>query len=331
MTAASGGAPGVVALGGGHGLAASLSALRRVTDRLTAIVTVADDGGSSGRIREEFGGLPPGDLRMALAALVNDDDWSRSWAELFQHRFPGSGQLGGHTVGNVVLAALMQTTGSPVAALDHCARLLGAAGRVLPMATQELEIVADVAGLDPADPTAITEVRGQVAVATTRGRVLDVRLVPEEPTNCPETLAAVHAADWVVLGPGSLYTSVLPHLLAPALRKAVLGTAARRLFVLNLAPQPGETDGFAPETHLEVLAAHAADLSLDVVLADADTVLDTRGLIDAAAALGARVHLASVAAGNGRPEHDPARLAAAFREVFGDAPEAGTSGGTRKG
>src|SRR4051794_37723691 len=157
------GSPRVAAFGGGHGLSASLEALRGLSGDLTAVVTVADDGGSSGRLRAELGALPPGDLRMALAALAGDDEWGQAWAALTQHRFDGVGSLAGHPVGNLVITALAEQLGDPVAALAMVGRLLGATGRVLPLATTPLEIVADVAGLDPADPGAPAEVRGQVA------------------------------------------------------------------------------------------------------------------------------------------------------------------------
>jgi uncharacterized cofD-like protein len=309
--------PRVVAFGGGHGLSASLGALRQVTDDLTAVVTVADDGGSSGRLRAELGALPPGDLRMALAALAGSDDWGRAWADLAQHRFGGTGSLAGHPVGNLIITALADQLGDPVAALDLVGRLLGAAGRVLPLATEPLEIVADVVGLDPADPGAPHEVRGQVAVATTRGRVVAVRVEPPEPPACVEAVQAVMEADWVVLGPGSWFTSVIPHVLVPEMAKALAGTRARRLVALNLIPQPGETDGFSPETHLEVLAAHAPDLELDVVVADRSTVVgDEAGLRDAAAGFGAELVIGDVACADGSPRHDPARLAAVYREIF---------------
>lgn len=309
-------APAVVAFGGGHGLAASLAALRRITADLTAVVTVGDDGGSSGRLRAEFGALPMGDLRMALAALAGADDWSASWAGLFQHRFGGSGPLGGHAVGNLVLAALAERYDSPVAALDLAGRLLGVSGRVLPLSDQGIDIVATVTGLDPADPGRAAEVRGQVAVATTAGRVAALRLNPPAPRACRAALDAVRAADWVVLGPGSLYTSVLPHLLVPDMVKALIGAPAGRVLVLNLAPQPGETSGYPPEAHLEVLAGHASELTLDVVVADPAAVPRPAVLARAAANLGARLHLAPVAV-PGKPRHDPARLAVAFRELFG--------------
>jgi uncharacterized cofD-like protein len=309
----------VVALGGGHGLAASLAALRHVTRRLTAVVTVADDGGSSGRLRHELGVLPPGDLRMALAALCGDDEWGRTWSEVVQHRFRSGGELHGHAVGNLLIVALWERLGgNPVAALDWVGRLLGAQGRVLPMAEVPLDITATVTGLDEQDPGAVAEVRGQVAVATTTGHVLTVGLDPHDPPACPEAVAAVRTADWVVLGPGSWFTSVLPHLLVPDLADALVETSAQRLVTLNLEAQTGETTGFSPETHLEVLAAHAPNLRLDVVLADPRTVTDDNGLRKVASALGAELVLAPVGQADGTPRHDPGLLATAYDRIFAE-------------
>jgi uncharacterized cofD-like protein len=307
----------VVALGGGHGLYASLSGLRRVSRNLTAVVTVADDGGSSGRLRREFGVLPPGDLRMALAALCGDDAWGTTWSRVIQHRFTGDEGIGGHAVGNVLIVALWELLGDTVLGLDWVARLLGAHGRVLPMASVPLDLVAEVEGADPDRPDELSTVRGQVACATTTGRVRSVSLIPADPPACPDAVQAIGEADWVVLGPGSWFTSVLPHLLVPELAAALVDTRARRLVALNLAPQPGETEGFSPHAHLEVLADHAPALSIDVVLADREA---TRGataeLEKAAGLLGARLVLADLAMGDGSPRHDPARLAGAFAQIF---------------
>ena len=299
----------VTALGGGHGLAASLQALRRLDVDLTAVVTVADDGGSSGRLRTELGALPPGDLRMALAALA--DDGRRTWEQLFQHRFGGDGPLAGHAVGNLVLAGLCEITGDPVVALALAAELLGATGRVLPLTTAEIDIEAHVAF-----GTEVEVVRGQVAVATTPGKVCAVQLVPDSPPACPEAVEAVREADAIVLGPGSLFTSVVPHLLVPQLRWALVDTTATKILALNLVPQTGETTGFSPAAHLEALAAHAPDLRIDCVVADS-SVLDRDGLMEAAKGLGATVHVADVAADAAR--HDPALLAAAYADVLGSA------------
>ncbi|MBX5448276.1 MAG: uridine diphosphate-N-acetylglucosamine-binding protein YvcK [Acidothermus cellulolyticus] len=322
--------PRVVALGGGHGLAASLSALRRVTDRLTAVVTVADDGGSSGRLRQEFGVLPPGDLRKALAALCADDEWGRTWADVIQHRFRGDGPLRDHALGNLLIVGITELLGNQIAALDLMGRLLQARGRVLPMSTIPLDIQAEVAGLDPADPTALRTVRGQVAVATARGRVVSVSLVPEDPPACPEAVAAIRDADWVVLGPGSWFSSVLPHLLVPDLADAINTTRARRLVALNLAPQPGETADFSPENHLEALIAHAPQFHADVVLADPSTVGDAEALQGVVGTLGARLVVAPVARDDGTPRHDPGRLATAYWRIFADLteePDAARRGG----
>ncbi|MEJ7725899.1 MAG: uridine diphosphate-N-acetylglucosamine-binding protein YvcK [Actinomycetes bacterium] len=311
--------PRVAALGGGHGLAASLSALRRVTDAVTAVVTVADDGGSSGRLRRELGVLPPGDLRMALAALCGDDEWGQTWSRVVQHRFASEGELHGHAVGNLLIVALWELLDDPVRGLDWVGRLLGARGRVLPMSSVPLEMVAMVAGLEPDDSGRLVEVRGQESVATTEGRVVEVHVEPRDPPACAEAVAAVEAADWVVLGPGSWFTSVIPHLLVPQLRRAIVGTSARRLVNLNLAAQSGETTGFSQATHLEVLAAQAPELRLDVVLADASLERDPVGLRDlesAASGMGGSVVLADVAARDGSPRHDPVRLARAYAQVF---------------
>jgi uncharacterized cofD-like protein len=309
----------VVALGGGHGLSASLSALRRVVTDVTAVVTVADNGGSSGRLRREFGVLPPGDLRQALAALCGDDDWGRTWASVLQHRFVSDGEMDNHAVGNLLIVTLWELLGDHVGGLDWVARLLGAEGRVLPMAVAPLDITATVRGVDSAQPDALSTVRGQVEVATTSGLVTAVHLEPEDPPACREALAAVQAADWVVLGPGSWFTSVIPHLLVPELRASLESSDARRAVVLNLVPQAGETEGFSPERHLEVLAAHAPALRLDVVLADRAAVPEEGRLSQAAEALGARLVVADLAVGDGSPRHDPVKLAEAYAGFFGTA------------
>jgi uncharacterized cofD-like protein len=313
------GGPKVVAFGGGHGLSASLSALRSVTTNLTAVVTVADDGGSSGVLRNELDALPPGDLRMALAALAGDDEHSKLWAQVCQHRFGGSGTLAGHPVGNLLLTGLNDVTSDPVVGLDLVGRLLGAVGRVLPLSSQPIDIVADVIGLDPTDPAAIREVRGQVAVATTPGQVVGVRLDPPFVDACPQAIDAVLDADWVIFGPGSWFTSVIPHLLVPGMLKAVAMSNARSVVTLNMSAQDGETEGFSPETHLEVLAAHAPDLTIDVVLAARRALESGRPSLQSAAdSLSARLVVAHLGNDQSIPTHDPERLAAAYRSIFSD-------------
>jgi uncharacterized cofD-like protein len=309
----------VVALGGGHGLSASLSALRQVVKDLTAVVTVADNGGSSGRLRREFGVLPPGDLRQALAALCGDDDWGRTWADVLQHRFHSAGEMDKHAVGNLLIVTLWELLGDHVDGLDWVGRLLGAQGRVLPMALTPLDITAVVRGAEPTQPEALSTVRGQVEVASTRGQVVAVHLEPEDPPACPEAIEAVLGADWVVLGPGSWFSSVIPHLLVPDLRDALVSTPAHTVVTVNLAPQAGETDGFSQEQHLEVLAAHAPDLVVDVVLADRLSVGDRAALERQARALGADLVVADLASDDGSPRHDPVKLANAYAGFLGQA------------
>ncbi|WP_445263098.1 gluconeogenesis factor YvcK family protein [Pseudokineococcus sp. 1T1Z-3] len=307
--------PSVVALGGGHGLSASLSALRHLTDRLTAVVTVADDGGSSGRLRAELGVLPPGDLRMALAALCDDADWGRTWSDVVQHRFAGEGELRGHSVGNLLLVALWELLDDTVAGLDWMAHLLGARGRVLPMSLVPLVVEGDVT---PEEGGPSRVVRGQVALATATGRIDAVRLDPGAPPACPEALEAVHEADWVVLGPGSWFTSVMPHLCVPELAEALGTTSARRCVVLNLTSTQAETAGLTPADHLAALARHAPDLRLDAVVADDRCARGPAGgaLERVCADLGAQLVLRRVARSATADVHDPLRLAAAFRDAF---------------
>ncbi len=312
------GNPRVVAFGGGHGLAAALAAWRRITDSLTAVVTVADDGGSSGRIRREMPVLPPGDLRMALAALAGNDARSQELARLVQHRLSGTGALAGHPVGNLMLTGLAELhAGDAVRALDELGAILSCCGRVLPMADVPLDLVARVESTDPDDPERTRTIRGQVAIAATPGRVREILVSPPDPPVNSAVLEAIAAADVVSLGPGSWYTSVLPHLLVPQLRAALASTQARVVVVLNLEPQPGETDGFSPEEHLSVLQAHLGGVALHTVIADADSVVDRRGLLSAVRECGAELVLAPVAELDGAPRHDPVRLSSALASAVG--------------
>ncbi|UFU04436.1 uridine diphosphate-N-acetylglucosamine-binding protein YvcK [Ruania suaedae] len=307
--------PRVVALGGGHGLAATLGALRHVTTALTAVVTVADDGGSSGRLRQELGVLPPGDLRMALSALCDESDWGHTWRDVLQHRFTSSGSLDGHAVGNLLIATVWELLGDQVAGLDLVGQLLGAKGRVLPMAAVPLDIEADVAHGD-GETAQRSLVRGQSRVAVTAGRVERLRLLPAEPPAHPEAIAAVREADWVILGPGSWYTSVMPHLLVPELAEALHTTPARRALTLNLSAQLGETSGFSAADHLRSLHELAPDLRLDVVIADPSAVEDIDDLSSCAGTVGADLVLRQVSEGDGTPRHDTLRLAGAYRDAF---------------
>jgi uncharacterized cofD-like protein len=302
----------VTAFGGGHGLSACLRALRGIPGvDITAVVTVGDDGGSSGRLRAERGVLPPGDLRQALAALAGDDPVSAKAARLFQHRFAGTDPLAGHPVGNLVLCGLMELHPDPVVALDEAAALLRVSGRVLPMSRVPVSIEADV--LDE-DGTA-RRVRGQHAVAVTRGHVEVVRVSPAAPPACAEAVTAVGAADWLIFGPGSWYTSVIPHLLVPDLAGAILASPARRLVTLNLAAEK-ETASLTVPDHLHALTRYLPGLRADVVLADSKAVGDPEPVHRAAESLGARLVLAPVAVEDGGPRHDPYALGAALSQIL---------------
>ncbi|MCH9641292.1 MAG: uridine diphosphate-N-acetylglucosamine-binding protein YvcK [Actinomycetia bacterium] len=308
----------IVALGGGHGLYATLSAARRLTPYVTAVVTVTDDGGSSGRLRSELDVVPLGDLRMALAALASDSPHGRLWATIIQHRFGGSGALAGHPIGNLMLAGLMEVLADPVAALDELGRVLGVNGRVLPMSPVGLGIEADVVGLE-SDPRVSRAIRGQVAIATTVGKVRRVRLLPGDPPATRQAVDAVMNADLVVLGPGSWFTSVIPHVLVPQLAAALQATTARRALVLNLVAEPGETAGFSVERHIHVLAQHAPQFTVDDIIVDSSRVPSDREreqLRRTAGILDANVEYAEVAR-PGTPLHDPAKLAAALERVRG--------------
>jgi uncharacterized cofD-like protein len=308
----------IVAFGGGHGLAAALRALRLTGQHLpldiTAVVTVGDDGGSSGRLRAERRVLPPGDLRQALAALADvDDPVSAVGAALFQHRFGGKDPLAGHAVGNLVLCGLMELAGDPVVALDQAAALLRCRGRVLPMSRQPIWLEADVRIADQ-----VVIVRGQHAVAVTPGHVETVRLRPAPPPACEEAVAAITSADWLLFGPGSWYTSVIPHLLVPGLATAIAGSPARRLVMLNLAAEK-ETSGLSLADHLGALTRYLPGLRVGGVLADGKAVGDPEPVHRAAESLGARLVLAPVAVPDGEPRHDPVALAAALEPLLGAA------------
>ncbi len=318
-------APRVAALGGGHGLSATLQALRYVTSEISAIVTVADDGGSSGRLRKEFGVLPPGDLRMALAALCDDSDWGRTWRDAMQHRFKGlpdtDSSLDGHALGNLLILSLWELLGDPIAGLQWAGALLGARGRVFPMSLTPLVIEGDVI-VDDQDDAGGAPVRervvGQAALghAGRRQRIEHVELHPEEAVVCPQAAAAMDEADWIILGPGSWYTSVLPHLLLPSARTALAESKAKRVLTMNLVAETKETPGMTPGDHLRALQAIAPDMRFDVVLVDPKTIDDRPGFEETARLLGASVKYAHLGRSDRPENHDVLRLATAYREIF---------------
>lgn len=310
--------PKVVALGGGHGLAATLSALRKVTSEITAIVTVADNGGSSGRLREEFPIFPPGDLRMALAALCSDDEWGRSWAEIMQYRFTSQGPLDGHPVGNLLLAALWDRDEDPVAGLDRVGALLKVVGRVLPMAAEPLDIEAEFELSNGETEIA----RGQIAVAGASGRLRNLTIIPENPPARIEALSAIAHADWITMGPGSWISSVLPHLLIPAQRDALISSKAQKILLLNLDPHPSqggdELAGKSPQEHLKLIAKYAPHLTLSYVIADTSVVQQPAELEKLVKSFGGRLITADLRQERGSIHHNVEKLAQLLASVMNE-------------
>jgi 2-phospho-L-lactate transferase/gluconeogenesis factor (CofD/UPF0052 family) len=308
----------VVALGGGHGLAATLAALRGVTSEITAIVTVADNGGSSGRLREEFPIFPPGDLRMALAALCADDDWGRSWAEIMQYRFASDGPLDGHAVGNLLLAALWNRGEDPVAGLDRVGSLLKVIGRVLPMSKEPLDIEATFT-----NSTGRFIVKGQVQVATAKGRLESLRLFPDDPQAREESLAAIDQADWIVMGPGSWFSSVLPHLLVPEQRQALINAKAKKLLILNLdsglasaaAANFGEYAGYTPLEHIEILENYAPGLAFDYVISDETLIRQGDLISDHLSSTGGELLVADLRDETNLIHHSSKKLTSLFAHI----------------
>jgi uncharacterized cofD-like protein len=302
----------VVALGGGHGLAATLTALRSFTSNITAIVTVADNGGSSGRLRQEFPILPPGDLRMALAALCSDDEWGRSWAEIMQYRFTSDGELNGHAVGNLLLAALWDRDEDTVAGLDRVGALLKVVGRVLPMAAEPLDIEAT---FENAIGTQI--VRGQEEVATTKGRLKSLRIFPENPTSRPEALHSIADADWITMGPGSWFSSVIPHLLVPAQRDAIISSKAKKILLLNLDTadkSAGEYAGYSPLEHLRILSTYAPGLHFDCIVIDSSDA-GQRELREHLSTIGSELAVADLRNNQDHLHHDVQKLGRLFAHI----------------
>lgn len=309
-------------LGGGHGLFNTLRGARVVADHVSAVVTVADDGGSSGRMRRELGSVPPGDLRMALAALTEDTPEGRLWEKAIQHRFGGTGALNGHSVGNFIITGLAEVMGSLIDSLDEIGRLLGVKGRVIPVSPEPLDLEAEVSGLEE-DPREVVSVHGQVAVATTLGQVRRVRLFPQSPAATPEAVEAIKQADIITLGPGSWFSSVIPHILVPGIVEAINLSKAPKILILNLVSEPGETAGMSMEHHIHMVFQHAQSLKIDVVVVDettVPTVAERRHVERAASYLGAKVIYRDVRDDDGRgrfsDRHKPCKLSQVFHEIL---------------
>ncbi len=252
----------IVVIGGGHGLSTLLRGLKAYTHNLTAVVTVADDGGSSGKLRESMGILPPGDIRNCLAALSNDETMM---TQLFQYRFSGTDGLGGHSFGNLFISALSNITGSFEEAVAESGRVLSVHGRVLPSTLHNVKLVADMTL-----PHSAYEVRveGESKIPEFAGKIRRVWLEPDDAPAFPPVIRAILSADVIVIGPGSLYTSILPNLLVSDLKSAIEASRALKLFICNVASQAGETDAYSCYDHLSALESHVGKKLVDLVIAN---------------------------------------------------------------
>jgi uncharacterized cofD-like protein len=288
--------------------------MRTLTDQVTAVVTVADNGGSSGRLRAEFNSLPPGDLRTALAALCADDEWGKSWAQIMQYRFTSKGEMDNHAVGNLLLTALWDRDGDPVKGLDRVGQLLKVVGRVLPMALEPLDIEASFENKD-----GINLVRGQVQVAVAAGKVKELRLIPETPKATPEALSAIAAADWVTIGPGSWLSSVMPHFLLKEQADQIKTSKAKKIMIFNLPDNhiSDEFSGFSLEAHLQLVLDHVPDLRIDVALIDKSLANTEPRFNDLVTRCGGEVLAFDLADNTETFHHDRDKLISAFAHIFG--------------
>jgi uncharacterized cofD-like protein len=255
--------PRIVAIGGGHGLASLLRGVKDFSRNITAIVTVADDGGSSGRLRKELGILPPGDVRNCLAALSNDE---ALLAQLFQYRFPdGNSELDGHSFGNLFITALAEITGSFETAVAESGRVLAVQGQVFPSTLMDVRLEADVKL-----PTVINDVRvqGESQIPKTNGKVRHIWIEPGDPPAFPQAIQAILAADLILIGPGSLFTSILPNLLVPDLVEAIRASRAMKMYICNVATEKGETTGFNCGDHIRAIEEHVSGHLFNVVVAN---------------------------------------------------------------
>jgi uncharacterized cofD-like protein len=281
-----------------------------MTENLTAIVVVSDDGGSSGRLRDELHVPPPGDLRMALSALCEDTEWGLLWRDVLQHRFTTDGPLDGHALGNLLIASLWSRTGDVVEGLDWVARLLRSHGRVLPLAVEPMQISAEIDS-----PEGTRTISGQVAVATAPGRITRVWLEPKRPQVPEATLAAIREADVIALGPGSWYSSVLPHFLVDPVGAELVKAKARSVLTLNIAHEDDETLGMMRIDDVRALRSVSPGFTPAVVVVD-KTHADDPGLHDLLTEWGPRIVVKAMVKDGAIDRHDPALLAQAYSEAF---------------
>ncbi len=318
-----GSGPRVVTIGGGTGMSVLLRGLKGYTENITAIVTVADDGGSSGRLREDLGVIPPGDVRNCIAALA---DAEPLMTNLFQYRFPeGAGEgLEGHSFGNLFIVAMSEVSGNMELAIRETSRVLAVKGQILPSTLEDVNLK----GLTKDGRT----IRGESAITTAKTEIQSVSLEPSHPAAYPDAVNAIRNADLIVVGPGSLFTSVLPNLLVPDLRIAFQESRALRVYVSNVATQHGETDHYSVQNHLQVLEDHVGGAPFDFVVAN-DNLTDHLPprwqsepvRIDPAATLGSnrtRLIVADVVDETNRYRHDPGKLADTVLTLYHEEVEA---------
>lgn len=313
--------PKIAAIGGGHGLNTLLRGLKEHTDNITAIVTVADDGGSSGRLRRDLGMLPPGDFRNCIAALSEAEGLV---SQLFQYRFGDEGELSGHSFGNLYLTAMTAVTGSFEAGLEESSRVLAVRGRVVPSTLAQIELGAEVLLPESADGGRLIQVHGESNVGRAGGRIRRVYLDPDAPPAYPGAIRAILEADLIVIGPGSLYTSVLPNLLVPDIARAILSAQALRVYVCNVATQAGETGGYDVDMHVAALRDHIGRDVVTSVLANSTfTGHRAPGVgVDwvrlPAAAPDYLLHAGDLVDAHHPWRHDPAKLARALMDLIGE-------------
>lgn len=307
--------PRIVTIGGGHGLATLLRGLKIFTRNLTAVVTVADDGGSSGRLRESFGILPPGDIRNCLAALSNDE---RMLTQLFQYRFSSSGELEGHSFGNLFITALADITGSFEGAVAESGKVLSVNGRVLPATLHDVKLVADMQL-----PNSLNQVRveGESRIPKMAGRVHRIWLEPNDAPAYPPVIKAILNAEMIVVGPGSLFTSLLPNLLVQDLLGAIRASRAVKVYICNIVTQAGETDAFSCYDHIRVIEEHIGDSLFDVLLCNDNfrgqlNMGDQWVAIDDMARSDTRTHFADLINESHPWRHDSNKLANALIEIL---------------
>jgi uncharacterized cofD-like protein len=303
--------PAVTVIGGGHGLSVLLRGIKDITSNVTAVVTVADDGGSSGRLREELGIIPPGDLRNCLVALADTEPLME---KLFQHRFGGSSELAGHSFGNLFIAAMTEVTGDVEKALQESSKVLAVKGHVLPASTAHGTIV-----------------KGESHIPEVQKRIRRVRLFPEKVQPVQSALDALKNADAIVLGPGSLYTSIMPNLLVEGVADTIIKSRAVKIYICNVMTQPGETDGYTASMHVRAVLEHAGRGAIDYVLVNSSPISDTMKAYYAAKgafpvivdedelnALGVGFMKADIISETDVIHHDPVKLSrAVMKMVYG--------------